>query len=164
MVSSDGVIATVAEATGDLDGNLGSSIGLGSLLVGLAVDTSGNVFFEERSGSFRRIRRVSPDRTVTTIAGTGVPGYSGDGGPAANAQLNPSADELGNTLAIEHLRPASPLPSSPSSGGASRTANRKSSLLTGQEQANWINLDEQLVTSRSTEGIKLQGMILLIRS
>ena len=100
MVSSDGVISTVADATGDLDSNLGS-IGLGSLLVGLAVDTSGNVFFEERSASFRRIRRVSPDRTITTIAGTGVPGYSGDGGPAANAQLNPSADELGNTLAID---------------------------------------------------------------
>jgi hypothetical protein len=34
-----------------------------------------------------RIRRVS-DGVITTIAGNGVPGYGGDGGPAADAQLN----------------------------------------------------------------------------
>ena len=53
------------------------------------------------SSPLRRIRRVSPGGIVTTIAGTGVAGYSGDGGPAASAQLNPSDDELGNTLAID---------------------------------------------------------------
>ena len=100
MVSNRGVISTVADASSDLDGPR-ASFGLGSLLVGLAVDNSGNVFFEELSSSFGRIRRISPDGIVTTIAGTGVLGYSGDGGPAANAQLNPSADELGNTLAID---------------------------------------------------------------
>jgi hypothetical protein len=38
---------------------------------------------------------------VTTIAGTGPAGYSGDGGPAVQAQINPSADEIGNTLAFD---------------------------------------------------------------
>src|SRR5213592_1219302 len=35
-----------------------------------------------------RIRRVSRDGTITTVAGTGKRGYSGDGGPALQAELN----------------------------------------------------------------------------
>ena len=53
---------------------------------GLAVDTLGNVYIAE-NGS-HRIRRVSRDGSITTVAGTGTAGDSGDGGPAINAQLN----------------------------------------------------------------------------
>jgi hypothetical protein len=35
-----------------------------------------------------RIRRVDPSGIIETIAGTGVPGFSGDGGPATQAELN----------------------------------------------------------------------------
>ena len=53
--------------------------------LGLAVDKSRSVYIAD-SGN-HRIRRVDPSGTITTIAGTGEPGYGGDGGPAARAQL-----------------------------------------------------------------------------
>jgi len=100
MVSPSGVINTVVDATADLAGTFTSS-GLNSLITGLAVDHLGNIFFEELSPSFRRVRRASPDGVVTTIAGKGAAGYSGDGGSAVQAQINPSAEEIGNTLALD---------------------------------------------------------------
>ena len=54
---------------------------------GVAADSAGNLFIAETGNS--RIRRVdAATGVVTTIAGTGVAGYAGDGGPAGNAQLN----------------------------------------------------------------------------
>jgi uncharacterized repeat protein (TIGR01451 family) len=66
----------------------------------VAVDVSGNVFIADSRNA--RIRMVTPGGTITTFAGNGVPGFSGDGGPASAAQLNdPSAlafDRGGNLL------------------------------------------------------------------
>ncbi len=47
---------------------------------------SGNVYVPDGS----RIRKISAGGIVTTIAGTGASGYSGDGGPAAAAQISTS--------------------------------------------------------------------------
>ena len=65
-------------------GDGGPAINAGVGASGLAVDGSGNVFIAESS----RIRRVDTNGIITTVAGNGVLGYSGDGGPAANAELN----------------------------------------------------------------------------
>jgi sugar lactone lactonase YvrE len=87
-VSPTGTIATVAGSgrSGDPgDGGPAISAHLGRL-VGLAVDGRGNLFLADSFDS--RVRKVSPDGIITTVAGTGTRGYSGDGGPAARAQLN----------------------------------------------------------------------------
>ena len=63
---------------------------------GLAVDAKGNVYV---SGD-HRVRRIDRAGTMTTVAGTGEGGYSGDGGTATKAELNTPAglalDERGN--------------------------------------------------------------------
>ena len=51
----------------------------------VAVDGIGNVYFTEENNN--TIRKISPDGTLTRIAGTGEFGFSGDGGPATLAQI-----------------------------------------------------------------------------
>jgi uncharacterized protein (TIGR03437 family) len=65
---------------------------------GVAMDSSGNLYIADRDNN--RIRRVSPGGTISTVAGTGTIGNTGDGGLAAEAQLNApssvSVDAAGN--------------------------------------------------------------------
>ena len=56
------------------------------LPVGLAVDKAGNVYIADHYS--QRVRRVDTAGTIDTVAGTGDPGYGGDGRPALLAQLN----------------------------------------------------------------------------
>ncbi len=63
----------------------------------LASDASGNLYIADQA----RIRRVSPNGTITLVAGTGVIGFSGDGGPATAAsiaQVTAMAIDPGGTL------------------------------------------------------------------
>jgi hypothetical protein len=71
---------------------------------GLAIDSSGNLYIADTGND--RIRKVSVTGIITTVAGNGVSGYSGDGGPAGNAQLSqPSAvaaDAAGNLYVADY--------------------------------------------------------------
>ncbi len=52
----------------------------------LALDRANNLYLTESTG--QRLRKISPEGIITTLAGTGIAGFSGDGGPAVLAQLN----------------------------------------------------------------------------
>lgn len=53
---------------------------------GVAVDEDGRIYFSEQGG--HRVRLIAADGTLGTVAGTGVAGFDGDGGPASAAQLD----------------------------------------------------------------------------
>jgi sugar lactone lactonase YvrE len=67
------------------DGKKASEVVL-TLVDGIAVDTEGNLFIAHRSKN--RIRKVDKDGVITTIAGNGRAGYSGDNGLALHASFN----------------------------------------------------------------------------
>ena len=95
--SGDGGPATSARLR--LDWQIGAAV-----LGGVAVDSAGNLFIADTGNGC--IRRVSPSGIITTVAGNGTVGYSGDGGPATNAQLNLPAgvavDGAGNLFIADH--------------------------------------------------------------
>lgn len=65
---------------------------------GIAVDKWNNIYYSD--GGDHRVRKITPDGIIRTIAGTGVAGYNGDGMPATDAQLkipeNIAVDDTGN--------------------------------------------------------------------
>jgi uncharacterized protein (TIGR03437 family) len=93
-----GIITTVAGSTNGApiaDGEQAVNVLLNGP-TGVAVDRTGNFYLVEAgigsgTGLARgdyKVYKVSTDGLLTTIAGTGVPSFSGDAGPAVNAQLN----------------------------------------------------------------------------
>ena len=87
-VDSDGVITTVAGTGTPGSGGDGGPATEAQLNDPRAVvaDGDGNVYVAEELG--HRIRRIDRSGKITTIAGTGNPGFSGDGGPATSADFN----------------------------------------------------------------------------
>jgi uncharacterized protein (TIGR03437 family) len=87
LCSAQGIITTVAG-----NGALGYSGDKGqatsailNIPSDMAVDSTGNIYIVDRGNSV--VRKVDPSGVITTFAGNGKAGYSGDGGPATAAEL-----------------------------------------------------------------------------
>ncbi len=83
---SSGVITTIAgNGTAGYSGDNGAATNAEvDNVIGLAVDGSGNLYMADEGNS--RIRKITTG-VITTIAGNGTSGYSGDNGPATSAEL-----------------------------------------------------------------------------
>ena len=110
-VGPDGIIQTVAgNGTSGFSGDGGpatnASLALsGAGSAGVAVDGAGNLFIADRDNN--RIRLVSPDGIIQTVAGNGDSGFSGDAGPAVDAALSKpgrvAVDAVGNLVIADTL-------------------------------------------------------------
>jgi uncharacterized protein (TIGR03437 family) len=78
-------IETVAGSANMGDGGFATAAQI-STIQGIAIDRFGNLYLSDTGN--HRVRKISTSGLITTLAGTGVAGFSGDGGPATAAQLN----------------------------------------------------------------------------
>jgi uncharacterized protein (TIGR03437 family) len=87
-VTTDGIIHIIAGLlkTGCCGDGAPLSQATFSAAQGMARDAAGNLYIADFAQ--HKVRKVAADLTVTTIAGSGEPGFSGDGGPAQAATLN----------------------------------------------------------------------------
>lgn len=89
------------------NGTISTIVGLGGgYTAGIARDASGSIYVAESGLS--RIRKMYADGRIETVAGTGVRGARGDGGPAIAAELTQPSDMTfdagGNLFFVDHAR------------------------------------------------------------
>jgi sugar lactone lactonase YvrE len=85
-IDTAGIITTIAgNGTSTSPGDNGPATQAGLTPYALALDSSGNLYIADADN--RRVRRVSTNGIITTVAGTGVPGYPLDGQLATQAAL-----------------------------------------------------------------------------
>jgi sugar lactone lactonase YvrE len=104
-VDINGIITTVAgNGTSGYWGDGGPATSASLNAIGIAVDAAANLFISDALGD--RIRKVGTNGIISTAAGNGTQGYSGDGGPATNASLyfpcNAALDVAGNFFIADY--------------------------------------------------------------
>jgi uncharacterized protein (TIGR03437 family) len=103
LVTSAGTVSTVAGRSHFAGDGGAATAAILHRPVGVAQTADGSIYFTDRVN--HRIRRIASDGTISTIAGTGDPGFGGDGGPAAQATLyfpdSLTIDSAGNLLVVD---------------------------------------------------------------
>jgi uncharacterized protein (TIGR03437 family) len=103
-ISLPGMIITTVAGRGQVagtaaDGGNARTASLG-LVFGVAADAAGDVYLTDTTNNL--VRKVSAANVISTIAGNGKPGFSGDGGSATQASLNlpfqVAVDNAGNVF------------------------------------------------------------------
>jgi uncharacterized protein (TIGR03437 family) len=114
-VTPGGIISTIAgNGSGDFSGDGGRATSAGMSPDAVAVDRAGDLYI---TGN-HRVRKLTPDGVINTIAGTGAPGFSGDDGPATEAQffvpIGLAVDAAGNIYIADNenhsIRKLTPVP------------------------------------------------------
>lgn len=112
LVVPTGGPAAAAGAPGSISTVAGGGLGIGGSAVearvgnpiGVAVDNAGNVYVVDQESN--SVNKVSPAGIMTRVAGNGFPGFSGDGGPATEAQLlspyDVAVDASGNVYIADY--------------------------------------------------------------
>ncbi len=88
-LAADGTLSAVAGDISSSDGGPAAEAALTGPK-GIATDGKGNFYIADSMGS--RVRKVDANGIITTVAGTGVAGFSGDGGPAVAAGISNPLD------------------------------------------------------------------------
>ena len=106
-VTPAGIISIVAgNGSPSSFGDGAAATSAGVTPMALALDSAGNIYIAECVD--HRIRKVNTAGIISTIAGTGKAGFSGDGGPATSAQINSpvgvALDSAGNIYVAEFER------------------------------------------------------------
>ncbi len=87
IASGQTIINFAGNGTAGYSGDMGfATLAEINRVVGLASDAAENIYLVDQNNSV--IRKVDSIGTITTFAGTGIPGFSGDQGPATQAQLS----------------------------------------------------------------------------
>ena len=104
------------------------------------MDGSGNLYIADASNT--RVRRVGTNGVITTVAGDGIAGFSGDGGPALLARLSApagvAADLAGNIYIADtgnnrarRIAPGGQITTEPGEGAAAYSADGEASRQCG---------------------------------
>ncbi len=106
-VAVSGIITTIAGngIVGYLGDGAPATVGEMTNPTGVAVDAGGNVYIADKGNN--RIRKVNTSGIMTTVAGNGAAGFSGDGSAATNARLHQpkgvAVDVLGNMYIADEI-------------------------------------------------------------
>src|SRR5580698_10039521 len=91
--------------SGDGGPATGAQLQQGTTYSGVAVDSAGNLYISDAGNQV--VRKVTSAGIISTFAGTGTAGFSGDNGPATKAQIYEPAglavDSAGNVYIADHL-------------------------------------------------------------
>ncbi len=87
-ITPGGIISTVVgDGVGHFAGDGGPAISASlNIPSDVAIDFAGNLYIADSGNN--RVRKVDTSGAISTVAGTGTDGFSGDGGPASQAALN----------------------------------------------------------------------------
>jgi sugar lactone lactonase YvrE len=149
-VVSNGVINTVAGKSHFAGDGGAAASALLHRPQGVVIATDGTIYFTDRMN--HRIRKIGTDGKITTIAGTGDPGFSGDGNAATSAQLSyPDAlarDLAGNLyvvdqgqLRVRKITPAGVISTVAGNGNLAYSSNTRGALGSGFAYIGGLTVD-----------------------